>query len=455
MKTFRYIIIAAAAICAPASALAQASYSGYFLDNYVHRYQLNPALRDTTEKAFFTFPALGNLNAGMNGNLHTTSLVYNVNGKTVLFTSPDVPASDVLSKIHSKNRLGVAMNMDILAAGWKAWGGYNAVTISAVADANVGVPGELFKLVKEGISNKTYDIKNFMANASAYAKIQLNHSRDIKQVPGLRVGAALKFYLGLGNVDAYFNEAQLELGQDAWIARTNADVYASVKGLSYQRKYNDKTDRYYVNGVDMDGFGLTGFGLGFDLGGTYKWRDFNFSAAVLDLGFISWSNTQFASTDGTQTVNTDGYIFGTEKGQADDEWDRLSDDLSNLYQLTDHGDMGARTRAARATLNFGVSYVLPYYRNLTFGILNSTRLHGRFTSTDFRFSANVMPVKCFSASANFTAGTFGVGFGWLVNLNVKGFSLFVGMDRTFGKLAKQGVPLNSNGDFNFGINFPL
>jgi hypothetical protein len=29
------------------------------------------------------------------------------------------------------------------------------------------------------------------------------------------------------------------------------------------------------------------------------------------------------------------------------------------------------------------------------------------------------------------------------------------MDHTLGKLAKQGVPINSNAQFSFGINFPL
>ncbi|MDE6558918.1 MAG: hypothetical protein K2K29_03420, partial [Muribaculaceae bacterium] len=69
--------------------------------------------------------------------------------------------------------------------------------------------------------------------------------------------------------------------------------------------------------------------------------------------------------------------------------------------------------------------------------------------------ANVRPVDCLSASANFAAGTYGVGFGWLVNVNVTGFNLFIGMDHTMGKLAKQFVPLNSNAELNFGINFPL
>lgn len=168
MKFFnKYILASAAAITACTGAFAQASYSGYFLDNYTHRYQLNPAMAD--DKGFVTFPALGNLNLGMHGNTHVTSFLYNVDGRTVLFTNPEIPASTVLSNIHDKNRLGLNANLDILGVGFKAFGGMNAVTISANVGADVMLPGSIFRLAKEGIENKTYDISNIRANANASA----------------------------------------------------------------------------------------------------------------------------------------------------------------------------------------------------------------------------------------------------------------------------------------------
>ena len=120
------------------------------------------------------------------------------------------------------------------------------------------------------------------------------------------------------------------------------------------------------------------------------------------------------------------------------------------------GDKGSNTRGLGAIMNVGVDYKLPYYRRLHFGVLNTTYINGPYTSTEFRISANVNPVDIFSAGVNLVAGTYGVGFGWMANLSLKkGFNLFVGMDRTPGKLAKQGVPLNSNMEFNFGMNFPF
>lgn len=116
------------------------------------------------------------------------------------------------------------------------------------------------------------------------------------------------------------------------------------------------------------------------------------------------------------------------------------------------GDRGGRTTMLSATLNFAGQYTLPVYRNLTFGLMNTTKIQGAYSWTDFRLSANVAPVKIFSATANMAVGSYGCGFGWLANLHVTGFNLFLGMDHTLGKLTKDGVPLSSNASVNFGMN---
>jgi hypothetical protein len=80
---------------------------------------------------------------------------------------------------------------------------------------------------------------------------------------------------------------------------------------------------------------------------------------------------------------------------------------------------------------------------------------GKYSWTEFRLSANVAPTNIFSASANMALGTYGTSFGWLLNFHPSGFNLFVGMDHTLGKLAKQGVPLSGRANVNIGINFPF
>lgn len=459
MKTYNRLFAAgmlAAFACLGAS--AQNTYSGYFLDGYTYRYEMNPAFGG--EANFVSMPGIGNLNIGMQGNLHLKSVLYNVDGKTVLFSNPGVPADKVMDNINDRNKIGFETKIGILSGGFKAWGGFNTVSINAVANAGIVLPGELFSLVKEGISNRTYDISDIRARARGYAELAFGHSRDLSQfVPGLRAGATLKFLIGLGDIDARFNSAMLTLGEDSWHAVTNADIYSSVKGLKYKTEFSDKTGRDYVNGAEIDGYGPNGFGLGLDLGASYRLNDdWEFSAAILDIGFINYGNTALATTNGDRTVDTDKYIFNPDENAENGfskEWKRLRNDLLELYQLDNMGEDGSRTYALNATLNFAAQYTFPLYRNLKFGLVNSTRFAGPFTRTQFRLSANVAPVKCFSATANFALGTYGASFGWMVNVHTTGFNLFLGMDHTPGKLAKQFVPLSSNAQFNFGINFPF
>lgn len=458
MFTFNYIlrramIIVSAALCLSSiSAGAQRLQSGYFDDNFLYRYQMNPAMANDG-KFFVAMPALGNMNVTTQGNVGLSAFLYNINGKTTTFLNPEVSTSEFMSSIKNKNRVGVNLNETLLAAGFKAFGGYNTVTIGARADAGVFIPKALFSLAKEGIANGEYNITNTGARAQAWAELAFGHSRQINKQ--WRVGATLRFLLGGGNLEAKFHNANIVLGQDNWTGTVNADLYGSIKGLTYKQDYNDRTHRHYVSGIDVDNTGLNGFGMGLDLGAVYTLnKDWEFSASLLDMSFIHWNNNVLATTNGTQTVETDKYTFGIGQNKNDD-WDRLRDDVSMLYQLDDAGNQGGRTTGVGVTMNLAAQYTFPIYRKLKFGFLNTSRFQGTYTWTDFRLSANVHPLKWFSAGVNLGVGTFGASFGWILNFKPNGFNFFIASDRTPGKLAKQGVPLNSNLNFNMGINFPF
>lgn len=446
-------LCAMAIVCAGAA--AQNTRSGYFLEDYTYRFQMNPAFENS--RNFIAMPALGNLNVSMDGTLNVSDVIYNVNGRTTTFMNPGVSASEVLGNLSDKNRIGADVKMTVLAGGFKAWGGYNTIAINARASLEAHLPKSIFSLLKEGVSNNTYDISDLGAFANVYGEIALGHSHKINDQ--WRVGGALKFLVGGGYLDATLNQASLTLGENDWTVTTDAEISANVKGLRYETDVNDKTNHRYVNGAEIDGGGINGFGVAFDLGAVYKpARDWTVSLALLDLGFINWSNNMLASTNGVKTFNTDRYTFNvddTKPNSFENEWENIKNDISALYELDDMGDTGSKSRMLGATMNVGVEYTLPVYRRLTFGLLNTTRIQGEYSWTDFRLSANVAPAKCFDASVNMSAGTFGVGFGWLLNFHTKGFNMFVGMDRTMGKVTKQFVPLSSNASVNFGMNFPF
>ncbi len=449
-QIFKSALIAASIIAAAAAGASAQNRSAYFSDNYTYGFILNPAFGG--EKGFVSFPVLGNFNMATHGNVGIDNFIFPDHGKTMTFLHPDVSASKFLGGLKDNNRLGFGGKLGILSVGFKAFKGYNTVSINANYDMSFRMPKSIFALLKQGVENRDYDITNFDAHAVAYGEIAFNHSHQITKQ--LRVGAAVKFLIGAGNVDINMQKAHLTLGEDNWKVLTNARIQANVAGLKYKTSWSKETNRDYVDGMDFDSPGIGGYGVAFDLGAVYQLNsDWKFSLAFNDLGFINWKNNMVASTNGDREFNLDKYVFDPD--DMDATFDDMKDEIATLYQLDDMGDTGSRTRGIAATMNVGAEYTFPLYRNLTFGLLNTTRIAGEFSWTDFRLSANVRPVKCLSAAVNYGIGTFGSSFGWVLNLYTTGFNLYLGMDHTLGKLAKQFVPLNPNSQFSLGINFPF
>ena len=465
MKKIQYIILFAV-LSVTSTTMAQNLNSGYFTDGYLYRHDLNPAF--ASNQGYVAMPAIGNIKVGMNSNLPTDKVLYNIDGKTALFIHPKVDAGEFLSDVHGKNRITQNLRVQLLGVGFKGMGGYNTIEVNAREDLGINIPGSLLRLAKEGVENKTYDIKDFAAHADAYGEIVLGHSHRIND--HLRIGGKMKFLLGVANIDAEFNKAHLTLGEDEWVAITDAKIQTNLKEIRYKTEstmrgpkadeYNesDQREHTYVRGVDNSKWGICGFGLAFDLGAEYKLdENWSFSAAFLDLGYINWDNNYVAATNGEHEVHTGTYLFSMDD-KADNSFerqgDRLGADLAELYELQDYGNTGSRSRALAATMNLGVEYTPDFYKKMSFGMMNSSRF-GKYGWTEFRLSTNVAPTNIFSASANVALGTFGASFGWLLNFHPCGFNISLGMDHTLGKLAKQGLPLSGRGDLHIGINFPF
>lgn len=447
-KTLALILSATSVIAAS----SQESATGYFLDNYNMRWQMNPAMDYHT--GYVGFPGLGNLNIGVRGNMNVTDIVYSYQGKTVLFTNPNISTEEVMGNLHNSNRLSQHVKLNVLQAGFKAFGGYNNVAVNVRSNISMDLPKSIFSLLKEGVTNKEYDISNLRLRSNAYAEVALNHSRDIKWVPGLRAGISFKALLPFVCGEMNFNSLHLDLQENNWIARADAEMKLGLKGLRYKTEINDRTHHEYVSGVNSDDlkFSPNGFGFAFDLGATYEWKDFVFSLALTDLGMINYNSVQVASSDGTQSFETGDHVIGI--GDDGESWDSLVDDLSKLYELNDNGTRSVNS-GLEGNLRIGVDYKFPYYQKLHFGFMNTTSFNTIVPMTEFRLSANMEPVKGLAAAVSAATGTFGTNVGFLLSLGSKGFNFNIGMDYAALKMDKNHIPLDTNFDIHLGMNFPF
>ncbi|WP_235353060.1 DUF5723 family protein [Bacteroides caecigallinarum] len=454
MKNLNKYLAVAVMVGAATGVSAQALNSGYFLDGYLFKHQLNPALE--SDKAYFSIPVLGNINIGTRGNIGLGNFLYpTANGGLTTFMNSSISAEEFLNGLSTNNKLAMNLDMSILSAGFRAWGGFNTIDIGLRSHTSVNIPKDMLEFMKVGQSGPTtvYDMGDMGMSSANYVEVALGHSRQITDK--LRVGAKVKFLLGGMYADMSLKNTHVTLSEKEWIVSANGEMNIAAKGMTVPEKDGGLVD---FDNIEYDSPGLSGFGLGIDLGATYEVIDnLTVSAAIKDLGFIGWSNNTYASTN-NEAWRFDGFenlTFSDEK--EDDKLENQLDDLGDEFE--DYANLHRRStgeklsKALAATLVVGAEYALPMYDKLSFGLLSTTRFNGPYTWSEGRLSANVSPLSWLEGGVNVAVSSFGTSAGWILNLHPKGFSIFLGMDCLVGKVNPQFIPVNNaNASVSCGFN---
>ncbi|MCM1066919.1 MAG: DUF5723 family protein [Muribaculaceae bacterium] len=472
MKFSKLIIVAAAAGIATAATAQEAPRTAYFLDGYTFRHELNPAFMG--ERNYFSIPVLANFNVSLFSNVGVNTFLYKTEPgspyKLTTFMSPTVDANTFLDKLNENNHINANLNMTLLSTGFKAFKGFNTISIGVHTDMGVNLPKDFFRFMKLGQTSEDtrYNFKDIKANATAYAEIALGHSHQINQK--LTVGAKLKFLLGLGNVTAHVTDMDVRMSNEQWHIKAQGKVeLAAGAGLKVPTKqeagadYDIPADADLISWDDIsyDNFGLAGFGMGVDLGATYQLLpDLQLSLAVNDLGFMNWNHGHIGETartewtfDGFQDVAVKDDQPNYEDNKLSEQVDRLWDDLEDVMDF--HRTKGDQTytKALNATIHLGAEYKMPFYKRLTAGFLFSQYIAGCQSWTEGRFYATVKPTGWFDATVNYGASTYGSSFGWMLNFHPKGFNFFIGSDHQFFNLTPQFVPVgHATASLNVGFN---
>ena len=465
MKTsIKQIILSTVFLTIASGASAQALSSGYFVDEYKYRHAINPAVGN--EQNYIAIPALGSVNVRMIGNFGIEDVLQDnplypdqSDKKKTTFMNPYI--ADPLDKFSNGiNKVGAQAEIALLSVGFKAFGGYNTFELNSKSNAYLKLPYELLEFATS-TSNQNYNIGDIFANAQSYMELAVGHSHQLNDK--WRVGAKVKLLLGIADFDLSMKDIKANLTGDTWTIQADAQAHTSMKGF----KYVSKTNRYKgtnetyerVKDIDIDGAGIGGLGAAVDLGMEYKMNDaWKLSAALLDLGFISWKNDMYA-TNTSKSFTFDGFhdtsIRNDHGNTMDDQADDYDDQISDFIHLKDQGDQGSRTTGIGARLNLAAEYTIPSYKQLKVGLLSSTRFWGEHTWTEERLSGNWEPLNWLGTSVNVGLNSYTATAGWMINIHPKYFNFFVGMDGILCKMSKGGIPLNSNGSISFGFNIAL
>lgn len=444
--------------------------SAYFTEGYTYRHQMNPAFAN--ERDYISLPGFGKLSIGMQSTVGVSDFIYKMdNGDLTTFLHESVSSDEFLKKLKNRNRINLDLDLNLMSAGFFAWGGFNTIDLSVKAGVRFNFPKEFFEFAKVGMNGgyTEYNMKDLGMYSNNYAEIALGHSHKITDK--LNIGAKVKFLIGMYNFDFHANNMRVVMGEDKWLVEGDGELTsAGMVDIPTKRRVHENrepavTEELDFENIDFDsGNIIGGGGLAFDLGATYQLReDLELSASILDLGFIRYKNVTQGKMlmepwefDGFKDIPYDS-DKAEENGKVsiEDQIENLGDDLEDCFRFN-VGEKSKKVKALGATLNIGALYTLPYYKNLKFGFLSSTRIQSQYSWSEGRFSANIAPVKCFDASVSYAISSFGSSFGWVINIHPKGFNLFIGSNHQFFKVTPQFIPVHhANADFNIGINFPF
>ena len=463
MKTiFRYIAGGLLATAAIMPAAAQELRTSYFMETSNYRHQMNPALLD----APFVGTLFSNINVGTQGNVGLSNFVYKLEGNPkydlTTFMSPTVSADEFLGDLKYKNKINVNLNMNILSVGFNMLKGVSLVELNLRSHTNANLPKELFEFMKTTGAKEHYKLGDLGVRTQNYVEIAFGHSRNIND--RLRIGAKFKYLLGAAYADLSADNLDITMNGDAWKIRGNAKLNAAVlkSTLTEDRSkpHPDIPNRYRIDELDDVTFGLPGSGFAIDLGATYKLTDdLTLSAAITDLGLISWKDTHRASSQGEWDFEGFDNIYAGENKTEDNElgqqFEDLGDELEDMFAVYNDGD-GKVKQGLATTINIGADYTLPMYKKLHLGFLYTSRLNGIYSWHQGMISADVRPVKWFELAVSSGFSSTGVTFGSVLSLKAKHFNFYLGADSFIGKVSKEFIPLNNmNANINLGMTFPL
>lgn len=470
-----YMFLLAAVLCLPAA--AQQFNSAYFLDGYKYRHQLNPAFAPT--RSYFALPGIGNVSLYAQSNLGVSTLLYPHDGQLVTFMHSSVNTDEFLGSLRKNNRIGVDLTTTILSVG--AWGkkGFTSVELNLKSSTGISLPYDLFDFIKNAGAKQTYDIGNLGVRSRNYLELAMGHSHQI--TPNLNIGAKVKLLMGLANVNAQIDNMSISMTEDRWSIDASGSLSASVPGLQIPTKAESgaqiddpsRADELDFGNIGFGGFNagdiLGGFGAAVDLGAEYRFdgilKGLNVSAAVLDLGFISWKKGLNAYTGDTGWEFT-GFenisVDGDSENSLGNQFGSFGDDLANMFVFHKDASDKGKTDMLSCTLNLAAEYEMPFYRKLSVGFLYSSRIAGPYSKNEGRFSANITPVKWFGFSASYGISEYGSSMGAVMNIDLPGFGLFVGSDYVFWNVTPPvdglgiSVPYNKlRLNLNFGLTFNI
>lgn len=451
-----------ALLIAAAGLYAQNFRTGYFLDGYMYKYQLNPAFQG--ERGFIALPGVGGVSAGIESNLLGSSFFYpQADGTTLSYFDQSISSATALSQINKFSLVNENIDMNLFAIGFRTNKSYHTIDLSLKENISTYIPIDAFRFIKEGstLADNSYDFSSWSANVHAYIQAAYGFSYKIKDFAS--VGFRAKFLLGMESAYANLTDFCISYNADKYTVNANGNIIASSL-------INNSTAGAEINNVQSlidTSLENPSYGAAIDLGFSVDFlKYFTISGAILDLGFISWKNpVQYKYGPASWELNIKELENSLGSNPSVEDVERVEselnaslDELTSIFNFDNPETLDKHFHKLGFTTMVGLEFRLPFYKRLTVGALGTHRFEGNHSWTEGRLSVNYAPLRWLSLAGSYAVSTFGTSYGAALNIHPKVLNIFVGVDsfKPLFNTTPQFLPLNElNTNLKVGITFPF
>ncbi len=316
------------------SSIAQNKQILYGFDQIPQTLMLNPGTI-TNYKYHVGMPLLSGVSANFGISGITVADVFRDDTTVGIFSGNNfnTKLANAINNLGDRDYAHINAQVEVLNAGYRLDAkNYLSFGYYTEADVFLRFPKDLMVLAREGNGpylNRTFLLSQIDTKAEVLGAFHIGLTRSISNK--LVIGGRLKMYSGSVNVLSTKNKGAFTttLGDDSIYVNdlNNIELEAYSSGILNE----DNESIITVSDAIGNTFFSSNFGLGLDLGFTYKFDDqTEVSASLLDIGYISYSNNvRNGSLEGSYKFS--GLSFEYDPLNPQNYWQNLKDRVSDSF----------------------------------------------------------------------------------------------------------------------------
>jgi hypothetical protein len=267
-----------------AQANAQSEFSLYRMNGNLPQANLiNPAFYPN-HKVVIGLPIISSIYASAdNGGIAFRDIFKNSETDSLA-----VDTTSLFTKLKATNRMQYKESIQLFYFGLRGKRSYFSFAIHQVSEMRLNYPGDVVGWAIRGPGDSHYtgkplDFSNFYGRGIAYNKVSINYAHTITSK--LTIGARFNYLLGVAAGQSSKVSGSLTMSTDS-VSINTGTLLAQTAGIDFFNRSNLGISDYKSYAL-----GTKNKGMAWDFGATYNLtNNVTLSAAVNDLGFISWKD---------------------------------------------------------------------------------------------------------------------------------------------------------------------